>query len=176
MLFFLYLHILELVCFYVPHAISKCIKVYDKSKSIVLTHSGCCKIFCFVSCRDKGGHTINAHLSRICMVLIIYSSLTAIIFLLCAATTIKNNEVDYQIVHITHIQHYISIAVQHMASHTLSAIDYVLFILLLLSSAVIGAIFGFFKSKRSSAKEFLLGMINVFSSCSVYNCFSFVYS
>ena len=40
----------------------------------------------------------------------------------------------------------------------LSAVDYVLLVILLLSSAVIGAIFGFFKSKKSSAKEFLLGM------------------
>ncbi|CAF1436832.1 unnamed protein product [Rotaria sordida] len=43
-----------------------------------------------------------------------------------------------------------------MALRTLSAVDYVLLIMLLLSSAVIGAIFGFFKSKKSSAKEFLL--------------------
>ena len=39
----------------------------------------------------------------------------------------------------------------------LSAVDYVLLVILLLASAVIGAIFGFFKSKKSSAKEFLLG-------------------
>jgi hypothetical protein len=38
----------------------------------------------------------------------------------------------------------------------LSAVDYVLLVILLLASAVIGAIFGFFKSKKSSAKEFLL--------------------
>ncbi|CAF1160783.1 unnamed protein product [Adineta steineri] len=43
-----------------------------------------------------------------------------------------------------------------MAHPTLSAVDYVLLVILLLSSAVIGAIFGFFKSKKSSAKEFLL--------------------
>ncbi|UJR14173.1 hypothetical protein I4U23_001168 [Adineta vaga] len=43
-----------------------------------------------------------------------------------------------------------------MALPRLSAADYVLLVLLLLSSAVIGAIFGFFKSKKSSAKEFLL--------------------
>jgi hypothetical protein len=48
-----------------------------------------------------------------------------------------------------------------MALRTLSAVDYVLLIILLLSSAVIGAGFGFFKSKKSSAKEFLLG-INIF--------------
>jgi len=44
-----------------------------------------------------------------------------------------------------------------MVLRTLSAVDYVLLIVLLLSSAVIGAIFGFVKSKKSSAKEFLLG-------------------
>ena len=44
-----------------------------------------------------------------------------------------------------------------MALRTLSVVDYILLILLLLSSAVIGAIFGFCKSKKSSAKEFLLG-------------------
>ncbi|CAF3574624.1 unnamed protein product [Rotaria sp. Silwood1] len=43
-----------------------------------------------------------------------------------------------------------------MVLRTLSAVDYVLLILLLLSSAVIGAIFGFFKSKKSSAKEFMI--------------------
>ncbi|CAF3397797.1 unnamed protein product [Rotaria sp. Silwood1] len=43
-----------------------------------------------------------------------------------------------------------------MALRTLSAVDYILLIMLLLSSAVIGAVFGFFKSKKSSAKEFLL--------------------
>jgi hypothetical protein len=47
-----------------------------------------------------------------------------------------------------------------MASNTLSAVDYVLLVILLLSSAVIGIIFGFFKSKQSSAKEFLLGIID----------------
>lgn len=45
-----------------------------------------------------------------------------------------------------------------MVLPTLSAVDYVLLIVLLLSSAVIGAVFGFFKSKKSSAKEFLLGI------------------
>jgi hypothetical protein len=45
-----------------------------------------------------------------------------------------------------------------MATPTLSAVDYVILVLLLLSSAVIGAIFGFVKSKKSSAKEFLLGI------------------
>ncbi|CAF3770432.1 unnamed protein product [Rotaria sordida] len=45
-----------------------------------------------------------------------------------------------------------------MVLRTLSAVDYVLLIMLLLSSAVIGAIFGFFKSKKSSAKEFLLAI------------------
>ncbi|CAF1254576.1 unnamed protein product [Rotaria sordida] len=43
-----------------------------------------------------------------------------------------------------------------MATRTLSAVDYVLLVILLLSSAVIGVIFGFFKSKKNSAKEFLL--------------------
>ena len=44
-----------------------------------------------------------------------------------------------------------------MALPKLGAVDYVLLVLLLLSSAVIGAVFGFVKSKKSSAKEFLLG-------------------
>ncbi|CAF3850445.1 unnamed protein product [Rotaria magnacalcarata] len=39
---------------------------------------------------------------------------------------------------------------------TLSVVDYVLLVLLLLSSAAIGILFGFFKSKKNSAKEFLL--------------------
>ncbi|CAF1354557.1 unnamed protein product [Adineta ricciae] len=43
-----------------------------------------------------------------------------------------------------------------MATRTLSAIDYVILVILLLLSSVIGIIFGFFKSKKSSAKEFLL--------------------
>ncbi|CAF1491028.1 unnamed protein product [Adineta ricciae] len=43
-----------------------------------------------------------------------------------------------------------------MALAKLGAVDYVLLVLLLLSSAVIGAVFGFVKSKKSSAKEFLL--------------------
>ncbi|CAF3427508.1 unnamed protein product [Rotaria socialis] len=43
-----------------------------------------------------------------------------------------------------------------MASPKLSAVDYVILVVLLLASAVIGAIFGFVKSKKSSAKEFLL--------------------
>ncbi|CAF0966719.1 unnamed protein product [Rotaria sordida] len=38
----------------------------------------------------------------------------------------------------------------------LSVVDYVVLALLLLSSAVIGVFFGFFKSKKTSAKEFLL--------------------
>ena len=47
----------------------------------------------------------------------------------------------------------------------LSAVDYVLLVILLLASAVIGVIFGFFKSKKNSAKEFLLGIyFNIFSS------------
>ena len=45
-----------------------------------------------------------------------------------------------------------------MATPTLGPVDYVLLVLLLLSSAVIGAIFGCFKSKKSSANEFLLGI------------------
>ena len=44
-----------------------------------------------------------------------------------------------------------------MSLSTLSIIDYVLLVLLLLSSTAIGVIFGFIKSKRNSAKEFLLG-------------------
>ncbi|UJR16669.1 hypothetical protein I4U23_003569 [Adineta vaga] len=43
-----------------------------------------------------------------------------------------------------------------MASHTFSAVDYIILVILLLLSSVIGIIFGFFKSKKSSAKEFLL--------------------
>ncbi|CAF0763466.1 unnamed protein product [Adineta steineri] len=43
-----------------------------------------------------------------------------------------------------------------MVLRTLSIVDYVILITLLLSSAVIGALFGFVKSKKSSAKEFLL--------------------
>ncbi len=56
---------------------------------------------------------------------------------------------------------------------TLGAVDYVILVVLLLSSAVIGAIFGFVKSKKSSAKEFLLGNTlysikntDIFLSCS----------
>ncbi|CAF1041009.1 unnamed protein product [Rotaria sordida] len=48
-----------------------------------------------------------------------------------------------------------------MVSHTLSAVDYVLLAILLLSSVVIGVIFGFFKSKKSSAQEFLLADRNM---------------
>jgi hypothetical protein len=44
----------------------------------------------------------------------------------------------------------------------LSIVDYVLLIVLLLSSACIGALFGFVKSKKSSAKEFLLGIYLIF--------------
>ncbi|CAF4961674.1 unnamed protein product [Rotaria sp. Silwood1] len=43
-----------------------------------------------------------------------------------------------------------------MAPNKLSAVDYVILVILLLSSAVIGAIFGFFKSNKNSAQEFLL--------------------
>ena len=51
-----------------------------------------------------------------------------------------------------------------MANRTLSAVDYVLLVLLLLASAVIGVVFGCFKSRKNSAKEFLLGIeIDVFS-------------
>jgi hypothetical protein len=50
-----------------------------------------------------------------------------------------------------------------MATHILSAVDYILLVIVLLSSSVIGVLFGFFKSKRSSAKEFLMGMIDSFS-------------
>ncbi len=49
-----------------------------------------------------------------------------------------------------------------MALPTLSVVDYVLLIGLLLSSAVIGAFFGFYKSKKSSAKEFLLGIYLIY--------------
>ncbi|CAF1046570.1 unnamed protein product [Adineta ricciae] len=44
-----------------------------------------------------------------------------------------------------------------MITQTLHAVDYVLLVLLLLTSAIIGIIFGIFKKKKSSAKEFLLG-------------------
>lgn len=51
-----------------------------------------------------------------------------------------------------------------MVNRTLSAVDYVLLVLLLLASALIGVIFGVFKSKKNSAKEFLLGIeIDLFS-------------
>jgi hypothetical protein len=43
------------------------------------------------------------------------------------------------------------------SSQTLSAVDYIVLVILLLSSTVIGVVFGFFKSKRNSATEFLLG-------------------
>ncbi|CAF3390306.1 unnamed protein product [Rotaria socialis] len=43
-----------------------------------------------------------------------------------------------------------------MASNKLSVVDYVILVILLLSSAIIGVIFGFFKSSKNSAKEFLL--------------------
>ncbi|CAF5195833.1 unnamed protein product, partial [Rotaria magnacalcarata] len=43
-----------------------------------------------------------------------------------------------------------------MASNRLSVVDYVILVILLLSSAIIGVIFGFFKSSKNSAKEFLL--------------------
>lgn len=45
-----------------------------------------------------------------------------------------------------------------MANRTLDAVDYVLLVLLLLASAVIGVIFGFVKSRKNSAQEFLLGI------------------
>jgi len=44
-----------------------------------------------------------------------------------------------------------------MVERSLSPVDYVLLVILLLASAIIGVIFGFFKSKKNSAKEFLLG-------------------
>ena len=44
-----------------------------------------------------------------------------------------------------------------MALRTLSAVDYVLLVGMLLASAIIAEVFGFVKSKKSSAKEFLLG-------------------
>ena len=44
-----------------------------------------------------------------------------------------------------------------MITATLTAIDYVLLVLLLLSSAAIGVLFGFFKAKKNSNYEFLLG-------------------
>ena len=59
-----------------------------------------------------------------------------------------------------------------MVLRTLSIVDYVLLVGLLLASAVIGALFGFVKSKKSSAKEFLLGTVfppRIFSS----HCFVF---
>jgi type II secretory pathway component PulF len=55
-----------------------------------------------------------------------------------------------------------------MALPTLSVVDYILLIVLLLSSAVIGVVFGFFKSKKSSAKEFLLGMNLISSFYKIY--------
>lgn len=50
-----------------------------------------------------------------------------------------------------------------MASSTLSSVDYVFLVILLLFSSAIGVIFGFFKSKKNSANEFLLGKIRVSS-------------
>ncbi|CAF1521499.1 unnamed protein product, partial [Rotaria sordida] len=51
-----------------------------------------------------------------------------------------------------------------MALPTLSAIDYIVLVILLLSSVVIGGIFGFGKSKTVSAQEYLLagGGMHVF--------------
>ncbi|CAF1234481.1 unnamed protein product [Rotaria sp. Silwood1] len=51
-----------------------------------------------------------------------------------------------------------------MISRTLSIIDYIVLVILLASSAVIGLIFGVFKSKKNSAKEFLLadGTMGIF--------------
>ncbi|CAF1308586.1 unnamed protein product [Rotaria sordida] len=51
-----------------------------------------------------------------------------------------------------------------MALRTLSIVDYIFLIILLLSSAVIGVLFGFFKRKQSSSKEYLLagGSMGVF--------------
>ncbi|CAF1129491.1 unnamed protein product, partial [Rotaria sordida] len=43
-----------------------------------------------------------------------------------------------------------------MSLPALSVVDYILLVLLLLSSAAIGIVFGFIKSKKNSAKEFLL--------------------
>ncbi|CAF0778136.1 unnamed protein product [Adineta ricciae] len=43
-----------------------------------------------------------------------------------------------------------------MGLPTLSVVDYILLVLLLVASASIGVLFGFFKSKKSSAKEYLL--------------------
>ena len=48
-----------------------------------------------------------------------------------------------------------------MSSSTLSIIDYILLVLLLLSATTIGVIFSFIKSKRNSAKEFLLGKFSI---------------
>jgi hypothetical protein len=57
----------------------------------------------------------------------------------------------------------------------LSAVDYVLLVILLLASAVIGAVFGFIKSKKSSAKEFLLGIyLKYFAIKKINLCFSLV--
>jgi hypothetical protein len=44
-----------------------------------------------------------------------------------------------------------------MAFTALSAVDYIALIMVLLLSAIIGIIFGFTKSKKSSAREYLLG-------------------
>ncbi len=44
-----------------------------------------------------------------------------------------------------------------MGLPTLGAVDYVVLVLLLLSSAFIGVIFGFIKSKKISTEEYFLG-------------------
>jgi hypothetical protein len=44
-----------------------------------------------------------------------------------------------------------------MGLPTLSAVDYVVLVLLLLLSAVIGGIFGFIKSKKTSTNEYFFG-------------------
>lgn len=66
---------------------------------------------------------------------------------------------------------------REMATRTLGAVDYVLLVILLLASAVIGVIFGFFKSKKNSAKEFLLGIIfQTLFLIKIINIFSLYYS
>jgi len=118
---------------------------------------------CFFSFKNRREHNNGTCLIRIFIFLDIYSEFTAFIVFFCVAATAKNNEVSYQVGRIARIQDYIGTVVQNMASHTLSVVDYILLVILLLSSSIIGVLFGFFKSKRSSAQEFLLGMMESFS-------------
>ncbi|CAF0743505.1 unnamed protein product [Didymodactylos carnosus] len=67
----------------------------------------------------------------------------------------KEGELHHRIVIIDFLDYFIKTS--KMITRTLSVVDYILLSILLLSSAVIGILFGFVKSKKSSAKEFLLG-------------------